>query len=525
MLLFSQLVSFGKTSEPHDSSEASGADYISLGGSGWCKTAADNWPSDLGTTYNVASIDDCKALCSDNAYCAALGYCVASNCAKRCRQYPGPASLYVGQNGYPTVQCHIRMGPVSTPSPTPAPTPCNTYNKHKALYASFVFEPSLATSHAFDLAAEVAWNDLESLRAWGRNGIYQAFMLHWDGSAPSGYMGPQATGAGNPQKEQVLFSLWDRHPGLSSWQPALPMHKNCLRNCNDCSVHDGLFAPDGSTGTQCKIFIPAYTGQLLRIRAWRSAEGVTKDAYGASFTGDVWKVRIEDRGTGQSWIVGKQLLAGVTNRGLRAVTTFNEHIGCTPCGAFDESVTVHGPWVLSPSGTRLMEATSTYSRDPTTYTCHLHNVTAGSSPGALIMNAGPATPLSNPPTWSKSLYHCPTHSGHCAADFGSSCTFQRFKRRVIKTATQIGVRLNRDQHESNAAFLLRCKAACKQDSSCLAMESHTQKRHCQKLTYRKLKMRTRRFSHTYLKHCRSSSRVLAETEYQHIYSGSSTSFV
>ena len=214
---------------------------------------------------------------------------------------------------------------------------CNQKNKQKAMYLTHTFSPDLDTQGAFDVIADVIWENLDGLRSYGNRGLYNAVTIGWPNPSPSGYLGPQATGA-DPDVGQVLFSLWDKSPGESAWQPALPLipevadpkavpgMASCKRNCNDCGVHDGPTVGDGSTGTQCKVYIPAYTGQEVRLRLRRYQRDVELYMYGQTWTGDAWEVTVEDLGTGEIWLVGRQLLAGV-NQGLNRVNAFYEHIG------------------------------------------------------------------------------------------------------------------------------------------------------------------------------------------------------
>ena len=189
-------------------------------------------------------------------------------------------------------------------------------------------------------------------------------MLYWEAPSPRGYMGPQviATRLISGEPQQVLFSIWDNKPGEDTWLPAIPDHENCNRNCNDCGVHVGDKVDDGSTGTQCKVFIPRYANQVLRMRVRRvEAEG-SREMYGQTWTGGVWEVTVQDLGTGEVWMVGRQLLAEQTG-GIVGTSAFNEHIGCTPCDAFDQSEVRGGPWVLDPPGTTLVGATSSVHVD------------------------------------------------------------------------------------------------------------------------------------------------------------------
>eukprot|EP01084_Bolivina_argentea_P067457 122838_1 len=151
-------------------------------------------------------------------------------------------------------------------------TNCNSTNKQKALYAFFAHEPSLEDKPVFEIETEVKWVNVTSLRTWNKNGIYDAFMIYFKASssnkAISGYFGVQAK-TGNESGDMLLFSLWDSNPGnTSSWQAAIPGNSsNCKRNKNDGSHAN---TPDGTTGTQCKLYIPFMdSGSVFRLHIQR----------------------------------------------------------------------------------------------------------------------------------------------------------------------------------------------------------------------------------------------------------------
>jgi len=301
---------------------------------------------------------------------------------------------------------------------------CNQQTKQKAVYASFA---NNAISGATDVIGDVLWDDIDDLRRYGSRGLFNAFMLRFVAPSPSGYCGPQATGRGDPNVEQVLFSMWDHGEfGDSSWLPALPMideadaaanpgRPSCKRNCNDCAVHDGAVADDGSTGTQCSVFIPAYSGQRVRMRIRRVAQAQVAFYSGQSWQGDVWEVSVQDLNTGQGWLVGRQLLAG-SSGGMRAnsMSAFCEHIGCTPCDAFYARTSRAGPWVLEPPGAEdaAYTATSRYTNSIARgFTCHNHSITS-SSRGIYTIQSGPGVPApTSDGTWYITLYQC--SQGEC----------------------------------------------------------------------------------------------------------------
>ena len=254
-------------------------------------------------------------------------------------------------------------------------------------------------------------------------------------------MGPQITGQ-DPNVGQVLFSLWDHGEfGDAAWLPAMPLteevinHKqlgasmpgvaSCNRNCNDCAVHTGAKADDGTTGTQCRVYIPAYQGQRVRMRLRRVVETMTMDAYGQSWSGSAWEVTVQDVGTGEHWLVGRQFVAteqGVNGQAsqLKRMTAFYEFLGCTMCHAFYAKVSRAGPWVLEPAAVTLQGARSSYtnSRDAG-FTCHDHTVYGRmlsdvhgqvypSIAGEFTIESGIGVPAAlGQGTWNKELFVCP----------------------------------------------------------------------------------------------------------------------
>lgn len=294
---------------------------------------------------------------------------------------------------------------------------CNQQTKQKSIYTTPKFSPDISSVNAFDIIGDVIWTDLDGLRNTHKNGKYMAFPVGWGPNVPSGYFGTQAI-ARDKTKGQLLFSLWD-HNKNGVWKAAIPTHPNCKRNCNDCAVHTGDSASDGSTGTQCKFHVPVGTGTHFRVRIRRTAEDITVDYNGnldpsGSFRGDEYTVTVQNVDTAELWVVGSQVLTGVYGgRGINRIATFNEHIGCTLCDAFTQVVTRRGPWVLDPPNTRLVSVSSTYNRDPDKYTCHMHSI-EGTQPGEFKTVTGPGAGIANPKTWDKVLFTCSeTTGGHC----------------------------------------------------------------------------------------------------------------
>jgi len=262
------------------------------------------------------------------------------------------------------------------------------------------------------------------MRRHGKNGIFHAFPVGFGSKVPGGYFGPQATGANGENVEQVLFSLWDyKRYGQDGWQPALPFlvtdniencdtfdakanpgQACCKRNCNDCSQSQ-------STGTQCKVFIPAKSGMHLRLNIYRYLTEQTLDYEGESWTGDVWAVDIYNMITKERFPVGKQLLSGTSDSGIDRITNFLEHIGCTPCDSFDQYTSRAGPWVLktrSPDvDTILVSANSKFDLSNPPFICTNHAIDSSGAP-FIKFSSGPNIPYldNGDATWDKTLYTC-----------------------------------------------------------------------------------------------------------------------
>ena len=301
-----------------------------------------------------------------------------------------------------------------------ASAPCSSVSKQKAIYASSRHEPNIGG--ATDVIVDVFLEDVEDIYRHGGNGIFNAHPIGFVGTSVSGYFGPQLAGSAPRDAQQVLFSLWDGGSvGLDSWRPALPMMgaadanipgtTSCRRNCNDCAVHDGPVAADGSTGTSCKVKIPAYQGQRTRLRVRRIAQSQQSSAYGQLWTGDVWEVTIRDMGTGQEWVVGRQLVSDSAG-GINRLNHFHEHLGCTTCGTFYARVSRGGPWVLAPSGVSLASASSSFSNVDGCHRQAIYGSPPG-MPGHFTVETGRGVPdTAGLASWDKVLYQCGT--GGCA---------------------------------------------------------------------------------------------------------------
>ena len=158
-------------------------------------------------------------------------------------------------------------------------------------------------------------------------------------------------------------------------------------------------------------------------------------AYGQTWSGNAWEVTVQDVGTGEHWLVGRQFVAtGQEGAGppgvLKSMTAFYEFLGCTMCHAFYAKVSRAGPWVLQPARVTLQGASSSYTNSREDgFTCHDHNIysrmvrnisvgrpsyyTSRSRHGEFTIESGLGVSTApNQGTWDKELYSCPT--GGCA---------------------------------------------------------------------------------------------------------------
>lgn len=125
--------------------------------------------------------------------------------------------------------------------------------------------------------------------------------------------------------------------------------------------------------------------------------------HGTQWTGDEWEVTILDVGSGEEWLVGRQLLTNAKGNGVKRLSTFHEHIGCTPCGSFNAVEQRSGPWVLKPEGTRLTGIASSYSCDQCTCKDHVVCAVNGSTPTWSFMS-GPN--VGDHKDWNIDIFMC-----------------------------------------------------------------------------------------------------------------------
>jgi hypothetical protein len=79
-----------------------------------------------------------------------------------------------------------------------------------------------------------------------------------------------------------------------------PAARNCQDHVN-CDLND-----DGSTGTQCKLYVPVTEGHTYLMRVRRTARNATTEAYGRNVSGSLWRVTIQDVEAASLTVVGEQ---------------------------------------------------------------------------------------------------------------------------------------------------------------------------------------------------------------------------
>ena len=138
-------------------------------------------------------------------------------------------------------------------------------------------------------------------------------------------------------------------------------------------------------------------------RIFREETERTVAAYGRDVTGSVWTVTIQDMddAAAEEQVVGTQLIEGAT-QGINRLNVFLEHIGCSPCTLFEAASLRRGPWVLDPAGSKLVRATSAYSKKSS---CRRHKVSATHTGFGVQFESG--GDYEAPATWNKELWSAP----------------------------------------------------------------------------------------------------------------------
>lgn len=180
----------------------------------------------------------------------------------------------------------------------------------------------------------------------GSKGVYAAHTISTRGdnglSTCGGYFGT-VVHSNERQGDNLLFSFWDK----SKDRKALPMHKNCKRNCQDCSR-------DETTGTQCyqKHIGSIPKGGHVKFRMERGRWASTSYE-GKIHKGYVWTVTASGFWNG---VVGKMLFeesSGVDQTlakisGITGIGQFHELLWNVPCDSFHVVESRDGPYPVDP---------------------------------------------------------------------------------------------------------------------------------------------------------------------------------
>lgn len=153
---------------------------------------------------------------------------------------------------------------------------------------------------------------------------------------------------------------------------------NCHRHCLDCGLHPGWH---NTTGTQCSINMTNISnGDIITFRFFRVSQNTSFETNikGIGFLklyGSIWKLianYTNGMGYKKSFVVG-ELFFEDSFEGISRIGSFHEHIGCTPCKAFTETESRHGPWINEGTGMRRYPTNITFT-PPTNTQCKLYNV-------------------------------------------------------------------------------------------------------------------------------------------------------
>jgi len=225
----------------------------------------------------------------------------------------------------------------------------------------------------------------------------------------AGYMGPQIWP--HDLKGRHLFSMWDTaKPSESGRRLAIPASEpgSCTRNCNDCGLEDlrHFRAAGLTTGTKCiSAYVEKVEGQAFVYRIRMSNATAEAQYDGTVYHGTEWEVEVLDLGKQTKFVLGRVLLQDDTgSEGIDTWKNFHEHIGCTPCDAFYEKTTIHGPFIINPSGLHTITAGYTHGLNAK-YTCRLHREVALGDLG-VQMETGPGVTPASGDTQKSKLFHC-----------------------------------------------------------------------------------------------------------------------
>ncbi|KAK7254439.1 hypothetical protein SO694_0051500 [Aureococcus anophagefferens] len=190
---------------------------------------------------------------------------------------------------------------------------------------------------------------------------------------------------------------------------------------NECAAAGAAFAAEESKTCD---YIMCYTAASLRAETeevpkedlcFKGSEAIKDfcDAFDEDeyvVTGNEWTVTIERVDTAEAWTVGAMLLGGGADDGIKRLSYFDEHIGCTDCGAFYAKRQRRGPWILDPPN-RLVGAAA--GSAAAAHSC-VDWALSSPEPGVVDIESGGG--YDGPQRWTADefSYECPDTGAFCA---------------------------------------------------------------------------------------------------------------
>ena len=288
------------------------------------------------------------------------------------------------------------------------------------MYIYFKFSHSLKNKPIIAIETSVVWNKFE-FHTGGSDasgGTFAAYQISSNNGGPGGYFGDQM----RPKfKGTFRFSLWDgdrkvRVNGKSeikkSSKLAWPLNMDrCKRNCQDCNMphQKHLKKARYSTGTQCEIEYPKYTGgNGYTIKLMRIKEKMTINTadYGGmpkshkmglgendrEVTGSSWKMIAINFDTKKEYEVGEILLEGATS--LVRLNSFDEMLYCKR-RCVDRSIyhkdTRYGPKITYEDGTMETPISVKGRTARKSESCKVYRISGSKNSSSIVFESGPGT--------------------------------------------------------------------------------------------------------------------------------------
>lgn len=297
--------------------------------------------------------------------------------------------------------------------------PCIQLNKQKTVELTWSFNPELVEENAFDVETRIEWTNIIKLAAYKKKGLHHAIKFGMASNPDKtgyfrGKMGPEISALDDdeePLRGRHLISFEDTAvadsggEGPDGRRLVIPAHDagSCVR---EISQPENASAAD-STGTTCNVGYSALQGGEAFVYRLRMTKGAAEAKYaGMWYFGSEWEVSVKDLTNQQQSVLGKVLLEGDTkDQGIETISHEHEHLGCTPCDAFYEKTSIHGPFVLQPAGKHNITAGKSDLTEEAG-TCNLHREVSLGGYGIQIETGPGVTPAPETDS-STTLFTCP----------------------------------------------------------------------------------------------------------------------